>query len=254
MVGMSREAARHGRAVLAVVLAAALLGACARGNAEVEAVRPDLRQLPDPTTTTTARAPRPVAAHATLAEVPAFANPGDAVPAMTLANPTHEGVPLVMFVREQQGEWLKVQIPRRPNGTTTWVKVGDVALTEMATNVVVSLGERRLRVFDADGIAVVDEPVAIGKPETPTPVGEFYIDAIVENPGSPYGAWQLSVAGFSDVLMRFAGGNGQIAIHGWHDPSVVGKNVSNGCIRMPDDAVTRVAQRVGLGTPVSIVA
>jgi lipoprotein-anchoring transpeptidase ErfK/SrfK len=69
-----------------------------------------------------------------------------------------------------------------------------------------------------------------------------------------YGWGQLSVSGFSDVLERFAGGIGQIAIHGWNDPSAMGRNVSNGCVRMNNDDIARVAELAPLGTPVTISA
>ena len=60
-------------------------------------------------------------------------------------------------------------------------------------------------------------------------------------PGGSYGAWMLSVAGFSNVLTNFGGGIGQIAIHGWSDESVIGQAVSNGCIRMPNGVIERLA-------------
>ena len=56
------------------------------------------------------------------------------------------------------------------------------------------------------------------------------------------------------MLERFAGGIGQIAIHGWNDPSAMGRNVSNGCIRMNNDDIARVAELAPLGTPVIITA
>lgn len=241
--------------VLALTVAAGA-AACGGGDrSRIDLAAPDLTRIPAaPTTTSTLLPVLPVSAHATGSTVEAFAEPGGTTAVTTLSNPTHERVPLVMLVRARQGDWLEVQIPRRPNGSTVWVKAEQVELREMGSTVLIELGARRLSVLDPFGHPLLVEPVAVGKPVTPTPVGEFYIDAIVENPGRPYGAWQLSVAGFSDVLMRFGGGNGQIAIHGWHDPGVVGKDVSNGCIRMGNEAVSRVAELVGLGTPVSIVA
>ena len=74
------------------------------------------------------------------------------------------------------------------------------------------------------------------------------------NPGSPYGQFMLSIVGFSDVLKSFAGGRGQIAMHGWSDPSVMGKNVSNGCIRMRNADIVRLSELAPLGTPVEILA
>ena len=61
------------------------------------------------------------------------------------------------------------------------------------------------------------------------------------------------MSGFSEVLERFAGGIGQIAIHGWNDDSVMGRAASNGCIRMRNADIAVVAELAPLGTPVRIV-
>ncbi|MDP1794684.1 MAG: L,D-transpeptidase, partial [Acidimicrobiales bacterium] len=68
------------------------------------------------------------------------------------------------------------------------------------------------------------------------------------------GRFMLSIAGFSEVLKSFGGGRGQIAMHGWSDPSVMGRDVSNGCIRMRNDDILKLSQLAPLGTPVDIVA
>lgn len=192
------------------------------------------------------------AAHPLGRSVAISATPGGA-PVRTLTNPTHEGVPLVLLTLARQDDWLHVRLNVRPNGSTGWIKASDVRVEELAHRIVVERGVKRLRVYQGDAV-VLEEPVAVGTPRTPTPLGDFYIDAIVPNPGGAYGAYQLSVAGFSEVLMRFGGGNGQIAIHGTNAPRLIGGEVSNGCIRMRNDSITRLAALAPLGTPVTVVA
>jgi lipoprotein-anchoring transpeptidase ErfK/SrfK len=99
-------------------------------------------------------------------------------------------------------------------------------------------------------------PVATGAPATPTPLGKFFVDIVVkvDRPSGAYGPYQLSVAGFSDVLQSFGGGPGQIAIHGTNHPELIGKFVSNGCVRMNNEDVTALADIAPVGTPVEIVA
>ena len=98
-------------------------------------------------------------------------------------------------------------------------------------------------------------PVAVGTARTPTPLGDFFVDGIVPlSGGGPYGAGQVSVSGFSDVLQSFGGGVGQIALHGTNRPQLLGQNVSNGCVRMADESITAVMSLAPLGTPVTIVA
>ena len=65
---------------------------------------------------------------------------------------------------------------------------------------------------------------------------------------------QVSVSGFSDTLQTFGGGVGQIAMHGTNRPELLGQPVSNGCVRMTNDAITKMVQLAPLGTPVNVVA
>ena len=43
-----------------------------------------------------------------------------------------------------------------------------------------------------------------------------------------------------------------IALHGTNNPGAVGTAVSNGCVRIPDEVVTQLAERLPAGTPVII--
>lgn len=200
------------------------------------------------------------AGEAVVAGLEAFtspAPPAGTAPALVAANPTHEGFPLVVSVIEAtpDGAWLNVRLPQRPNGTTGWVRASDVRAWEVPNRIEVTISTSTLRVYAGQTDEVLFEAsVSAGSDATPTPVGEFFIDIV--NPlgnDRTYGWGQLSVSGFSEVLERFAGGIGQIAIHGWNGPSTVGRNVSNGCIRMNNEDIARVAELAPLGTPVEVV-
>jgi len=85
--------------------------------------------------------------------------------------------------------------------------------------------------------------VAVGKPSTPTPKGTFRIINKAVNPGGPFGArW-----------MGLNAPNGDYGIHGTNNPSSIGKNVSNGCIRMYNKDVIEVFNLVSVGTVVKII-
>lgn len=223
--------------------------------------RPELSAAPEPVV---AKAPAPDpaptppplpvyrAAHAVVPAVPVYDRPGG-TEVRTLPHPTVERVPLAFLALAQEGDWVHVRLAVRPNGSTGWIRAEHVRMEDLAHRIVIERAAKRLRVYSGHDV-VLEEQVAIGTPRTPTPLGDFFVDAIVKNPGGPYGAYQLSVAGFSDVLMRFAGGIGQIAIHGTNAPHLIGGEVSNGCLRMRNDAVTRVAAYAPLGTPVTITA
>ena len=75
------------------------------------------------------------------------------------------------------------------------------------------------------------QKVLAGLPKLAHAIGDKVVVDIVNPLGghSVYGWGQLSISGFSDVLERFAGGIGQVALHGWNDDSVMGTAASNGC-------------------------
>jgi lipoprotein-anchoring transpeptidase ErfK/SrfK len=184
--------------------------------------------------------------------VPLFESPAAAKPFKTLTNPTWEKVPLILHVIQDQGPWLQVRVNTRPNGSTAWIHRSDVTLRRVPNRIIIEIGARRLTVLHGNDV-LAQHRVAVGSPRTPTPLGEFYVDATVRLNNHPtYGAGQLSVSGFSDVLHSFGGGIGQIAIHGWNSSGAMGQAVSNGCIRMVNDAFTQVANMSPNGTPVSI--
>lgn len=182
-----------------------------------------------------------------------FENTSAPQPFKVLTNPTVEGVPLVLAVLQNEGQWLKVRVNIRPNGATAWVRRTEVNLRSVPNRIVVELGVRRLTVLHGDDV-LAQHSVAIGAPSGPTPTGEFYIDATVHiaNESGPYGVGQLSVSGFSDVYQRFGRGVGQIAIHGTNNPKAIGGTVSHGCLRLLNSAWTEVAAMAPDGTPVSI--
>ena len=175
-------------------------------------------------------------------------------PKPSLANPTHEGLPVVFLVLEQKPEWLKVRVSSRPNNLILWVRRAEVSLRTVPNRVVVEVGAHRVTVFHGDTV-LLQVPVAVGTGRTPTPLGEFFVDGVVAlRAGGPYGTGQVSVSGFSEVLQSFGGGVGQIALHGTNRPELLGQNVSNGCVRMTNDSIDQVIALAPLGTPVTIVA
>jgi lipoprotein-anchoring transpeptidase ErfK/SrfK len=192
-----------------------------------------------------------LAADAVVSRVALYDGPGGRV-IHTLSNPTHENVPLVMSVKEQNGDWLKVQVPMRPNETTGWIKASTVDVRSVPNHIVVEVGKRRLSAFSGSTL-LMETPVGVGKPRTPTPVGTFYVDISLKNPGGAYGRHMLSVAGFSEVLRSFGNGIGQVAIHGTNNPGSVGQFSSNGCMRLTNEAVVQLAALAPTGTPVFVL-
>lgn len=148
--------------------------------------------------------------------------------------------------------WYLVQLPLRPNGRIGWVAAWRVKLASVTTRIDVNLSERRLR-LSVSGHVQLTTRAGIGAPDTPTPVGRFYVNQILipSVPDGPFGPAAFGVSAFSPTLAHWPQG-GPIAIHGTNDPGSIGAAVSHGCIRI-SDAAARVLHRLVLaGTPVFI--
>jgi lipoprotein-anchoring transpeptidase ErfK/SrfK len=254
---------RRATAALTCALAVGAFAACGGGDDS----RPRVQSAPEtattaaPTTTTLL----PFTSHIAEAKVPqvqVFDAPEAPAPSRTYENPWHVNddpseptVPLVFLVQEKRDDgWLHVLLPERPNGTTGWVRESDFNVTTTRYHITVSLGAHQITVYDGESI-VLQEPVAIGKAETPTPPGNYYIRVLLQStsPGSVYGPFAYGLSAHSDVLTSFNGGDGEVGIHGNNDASVLGQSVSNGCVRMSNEGITRLTQLLPLGTPVEIV-
>ncbi|HEY4377419.1 MAG TPA: L,D-transpeptidase, partial [Acidimicrobiales bacterium] len=197
-----------------------------------------------------------VAADAIVPRVALYQSPGVPVPTgKVLTNPTWEGLPLVFLVRNQQPGYLQVQFDSRPNGATAWVKATDVSLRWVPNHVLIELGARKVTVFHGDQ-AIFSAVVAPGKPSSPTPTGSFFVDGIAKppNPNGPYGIYQVSFSGFSNVYQTFGSGVGQVAMHGTNEPMLIGTYASHGCVRMSNADITQMVNLAPPGTPVDVVA
>jgi lipoprotein-anchoring transpeptidase ErfK/SrfK len=195
-----------------------------------------------------------VVAEAAVRRVPVYEEPGDQRPRRRLASPTENGVPLVFLVQKEQGEWLRVLLPIRPNGSRGWIRRRDVTTTQHRFRIAVFLKSHRLLAFEG-GELLLRAKVAIGTRDTPTPGGTYYIKELLKppNPNTVYGTYAYGLSGYSNVLRSFGGGNGVIGIHGTNDPSVLGSDVSAGCIRMRNRDIEKLVRVLPLGTPVEII-
>jgi len=151
-------------------------------------------------------------------------------------------------------EWVKVQLPVRPNGTEGWIATSDYALGETFMRAEIDLGTTSVTVYDGDRV-ITETSAAIGTSKTPTPLGLSYVAAKRRNPANErhLGEWSIVLSSFSEVLDTFSGALPVIAIHGTHFPDAeLGRAISNGCVRVPNQIVQLLAQRVPLGAPVLI--
>jgi lipoprotein-anchoring transpeptidase ErfK/SrfK len=119
----------------------------------------------------------------------------------------------------------------------------------------VEKGAHQITVFDR-GAVLYRGPVAVGKPSTPTPAGKYYVRVLIQapNPNTVYGPYAYGLSSHSEALSSFDGGDAEIGLHGNNDASVLGSDVTHGCIRMDNAEITKLAGLLPLGTPVEITA
>jgi lipoprotein-anchoring transpeptidase ErfK/SrfK len=124
---------------------------------------------------------------------------------------------------------------------------------DTAWHLVVRTSLRRVLVYRS-GKLVRTFRAIVGKPSTPTPDGEFFVEEAVELGRSDVGApFALALSARSNVLQEFDGGPGQIALHGLVNVGgVLGTAVSHGCVRLDNDAMRWLVRHFGFGIPVTI--
>jgi lipoprotein-anchoring transpeptidase ErfK/SrfK len=187
------------------------------------------------------------------AQITVWSAPRASSPSTALAPTTEFGSARVLLATAKRGSWYRVSLPTRPNGSTGWVRARAVSLHRVRDDVRVDV-EARTLTWTRDGKVVLETSVAVGAPDTPTPLGAFYVTDLLDNvdDAGAYGPYALGLSAHSDTLSEFAGGDGQIGLHGTDAPWSIGQAVSHGCVRVPNDVVSVLAQSLPLGTPVTI--
>ena len=156
-------------------------------------------------------------------------------------------------VAEDGTTWIKIRLPRRPNGTTGWVQRRSLArLNVVRTHLRINRGRRRAVLY-RNGRRIWSAPVGVGKPGTPTPAGRFYIRERLRGSelGTIYGPIAFGTSAYSR-LTDWPGG-GVIGIHGTNRPGLIPGRPSHGCVRVRNRDIRRLARLMPVGTTVRII-
>lgn len=125
-------------------------------------------------------------------------------------------------------------------GPATWSRL-QIGTPQPQYRIAVDV-DQRILTLRSNQTLVKKYHVAVGRPETPTPVGDWVITEKQVNPGGPFGArW-----------MRLSVPWGGYGIHGTDNPASIGTAASHGCIRMYNEDVIELYNLVPIGTPVRI--
>lgn len=120
--------------------------------------------------------------------------------------------------------------------------------------IVVSIPDRKMALVEDGRVAKV-YPVAVGAPATPTPAGVFEIAVRIPHP-TWYGPRKVVPPGSANPLgTRWLGLSRKgYGIHGTNNPRSIGRRASHGCIRMRNQDVEELFERVEVGDTVELHA
>lgn len=106
----------------------------------------------------------------------------------------------------------------------------------------INLSERRLYLYQGEAL-FGSYLIAIGKPSTPSPVGNWSIvNKSILSGREVYGTRWMGLS------------KPRYGIHGNNNSSVIGKAVSLGCIRMYNEDIEKIFPIIPIGTPVEIIS
>lgn len=192
-----------------------------------------------------------------LREVTARAAPaGIARPVASLALQTPEGTSNIVLVdgerAQPDGLWVRVLLAALPNGLTGWVPRSALGGYRFVHTHLFVDRERLTASLYQDGRRVFVAPVGVGRPEWPTPKGQFYVRDRLSGFGDPfYGPVAFGTSARSAVLTDWPEG-GFVGIHGTNEPGLIPGHISHGCIRLRNADILRLSRLMPVGTPVTI--
>ena len=154
--------------------------------------------------------------------------------------------------RTASGVWVRVRLAILPNNSTGWVPRRALgSWRTVRTHLLVDRTRLTLTLYRA-GKPVFWANVGVGRPESPTPPGEFFVRNMLYGFDAPvYGPIAFGTSARSSVLTEWPGG-GFIGIHGTNEPDLLPGRVSHGCVRLRNGDMLRLARVLPVGTPMTV--
>ena len=208
---------------------------------------------PEPTSASTTPDTPFVVAVAAVDILEVFDDTDDDEARWLLPHPGPGNGPRTLLVLDSEQAWLRVSVPVRPNGTSGWVRGGEVATATYRARIIVDLYRGRLEALE-DGALVAQGAIASGAEETPTPPGGFFVTEIQEHtdPATGGATWLSGTSAYSEAIDSTAEGDPAVAILAGGDAAHLSQAISLGCVRIHQDVLERLVL-LPLGTPVQIL-
>ena len=175
-----------------------------------------------------------------------------------LSTRTPEGTRNLVLVldrrRDAEGTlWVRARLPILGSEAAGWVPRSALGgYGAVSTHLLVDLGRLTATLY-RDGKRVFEARVGVGRPENPTPTGEFYIrNKLTRYANSFYGPVAFGTSARSPTLTDWPAG-GFVGIHGTNRPDLLPGRISHGCIRLTNDDILALERLMPVGTPLTIV-
>jgi lipoprotein-anchoring transpeptidase ErfK/SrfK len=123
----------------------------------------------------------------------------------------------------------------------------------------ISLHNRRVTLYQGKS-QIKSYPIAVGRQGWDSPIGNFRVRTMLKNPTwiNPFTGKAIPGGDPENPLGKYwigfwTNGKNWVGFHGTPNPDSVGKAASHGCIRMYNNDVKELFDRISLGTPVTVV-
>ncbi|HEV2088191.1 MAG TPA: L,D-transpeptidase [Cryptosporangiaceae bacterium] len=168
--------------------------------------------------------------------------------------PDIRGVELTMPIVERRSGWAAVLVPST-NRKIAWVPPGGWTTVVLRDQIIVRRKTHRLTWY-RDGQLMRSWPVTLGVPATPTPLGRTFIIGRSALRGAVYaGTDVLALGSVPDdpSALPPALRGAHTGIHTWHHDRALGKNTSDGCIRLTKSGQQLLLRELRGGTEVVVL-
>ena len=123
----------------------------------------------------------------------------------------------------------------------------------------ISLSRRQVTLY-RENKSIKSYPVAVGRRGWETPIGNFQVMEMIQNPKwiHPFTGEAILGGDPENPLGQYwigfwTNGKDWIGLHGTPNPESVGKAASHGCIRMHNKDVEELFRQVSVGTSVTVI-
>jgi hypothetical protein len=164
------------------------------------------------------------------------------------------GAPLTLPIVDRRSGWMAILVPS-VNRTVGWIPPGGWTTVPLRDQIVVVRGTHELLWFRDDKL-VKRWRVTLGARSTPTPLGRTFILGRSLLVGAVYADTMVFALGSvpDDVDAVPAGLRGaHIGIHTWYHDRELGKNTSDGCVRLTRSGQRLLLDELAAGTEVVVV-